>query len=182
MMKSSVIGTNELLNKFRALDESVQGENLAQATSAGSMVILNAARKNIKAQGLIRTRQLSRSLASEHAEVTPTRVTDNIGTNLEYGPIHEFGGTIRPAKGKYLAIPIGGMTGSPLGKNLRLRKTGRGTLLLVDDGGQAQYVLKESVTIQARPYLRPAHDENKSQAQDAIGSTLKQLIEKASNV
>lgn len=181
-MKSEVIGTEELLRKFKALDEVVQGANLALATDAGSMVILNGARKNIKDQGLIRTRQLSRSLASEHAEITPTRVTDNIGTNLEYGPIHEYGGTIRAKKGKYLAIPIGGMKGSPVGKGLSLRKTGGGTLLLVDGSGQAQFVLKESVTITARPYLRPAYDDNQAKAQEAIGKVLKQLIEVASNV
>lgn len=181
-MKSSVIGTEELLKKFNALDEVVQGANLALATDAGSMVILNGARKNIKDQGLIRTRTLSRSLASEHEEITPTRVTDAIGTNLEHGPIHEYGGTIRAKKGKYLAIPIGGMKGSPVGKNLSLRKTGGGTLLLVDEGGQAQYVLKESVTIPARPYLRPAHDANQVMAKEAIGKVLKQLIEGASNV
>ncbi|PKN91104.1 MAG: hypothetical protein CVU44_21035 [Chloroflexi bacterium HGW-Chloroflexi-6] len=181
-MKSSVIGTEELLRKFNALDEVVQGANLALATDAGSMVILNGARKNIKDQGLIRTRTLSRSLTSEHEEITPTRVADAIGTNLEYAPIHEYGGTIRAKKGKYLAIPIGGMKDSPVGKNLHLTKTSGGTLLLVDDGGQAQYVLKESVTIPARPYLRPAYDANQAKAQEAIGKVLKQLIIEASNV
>ena len=181
-MKSSVIGTEELLKKFNVLDEAVQGENLALATDAGSMVILNGARKNIKDQGLIRTRTLSRSLASEHEEIMPTRVTDAIGTNLEYGPIQEYGGTIRAKKGKYLAIPIGRLKGSPVGKNLSLRKTGSGTLFLVDDAGQAQYVLKESVAIPAKPYLRPAYDTNQVKAQEAIGKVLKQLIERASNV
>lgn len=181
-MKSGVIGTDELMRKFESLDEAVQGENLALATNAGGMVILSGARKNIKDQGLIRTRHLIRSLAQEHEEVTPTRVTNAIGTNLEYGPIHEFGGTIRAKKGKYLAIPVGSLKGSPVGKGLRLVKNRSGTLLLVDETGQAQYVLKESVTIPARPYLRPAHDDNRAKAQDVIGRVLKKLILEAAGV
>jgi phage gpG-like protein len=182
MKKSSVIGTDELMRKFKSLDEGVQGENLALATDAGGMVILNGARKNIKDQGLIRTRQLSRSLAQEREEVTPTQVTNVIGTNVEYGPIHEFGGTIRAKNGKYLAIPIGSLKGSPVGKGLHLRKTRGNTLLLVDSAGEAQYVLKQSVTIPARPYLRPAHDDNQAKAQEAIARVLKKLVMEAASV
>lgn len=181
-MKSSVLGTDELMRRFNALNEHLQGENLALATDAGGMVVLKAARENIKNQGLVRTRHLSRSLTQERDEVTPTRASNVVGTNLEYGPIHEFGGTIRPKKGKYLAIPIGSLKGSPVGKGLHLRKARGSTLLLVDSAGDAQYVLKESVTIPAKPYLRPAHNDNLAKTQDAIAKVLKELILEAASV
>lgn len=184
-MKSGVIGTDELMRKFKALDETVQGENLALATDAGGMVILNAARENIKDQGLVRTRNLSRSLAQEREEVTPTRVTNAIGTNLEYGPIHEFGGTIRPKKGKYLAIPVGGSNYKDSPRNhprLRAKKTGSGRMVLVSPNGEVRYVLVQSVTIPARPYLRPAHDGNQAKAQEVIAKVLKKLVMEATGV
>lgn len=185
MKKSSVIGTDELLRKFKALGETVQGENLALATDAGGMVILNAARENIKSQGLIRTRTLSRSLSQEHEDVTPTQVTNVIGTNVEYGPIHEYGGVIRARSGKYLAIPVGGSSYKDSPRNhprLRAQKTSNGRLVLISPNGEVRYVLVQSVTIPARPYLRPAHDDNQGKAQETIGQVLRRLVMEAAGV
>jgi phage gpG-like protein len=179
-MDNIVIGKDALIKKFRSLGESVQGMALARAAQAGSLPILNGARDNIKAKGLIRTRTLSRSLHTEVSMLEPTVAEAETGTNAEWAAIHEFGGVIHAKNSKYLAIPVGSYKDSPRNHpKLKLRKTAGGTLVLVSPGGQVQYVLKQSVEIPAEPYLRPAHDEHKQEAIDETGRAFKKLIEKA---
>jgi phage gpG-like protein len=180
MAENVVIGKDELLRKFRSMGEAVQGASLGRVVMVGGWVIRDAARDNLKDQGLIRTRTLSRSLDAEISEQSATRAAVDVGTNLEYGAIHEFGGTIKPKQARYLAIPVGGRTGSPLKySDLKVRKTGRGTLVLVDPSGAVQYVLKASVEIPARPYLRPALDEKGEEAQSEMGRAFKDVVIKA---
>lgn len=180
MADSVVVGKDELIRKFRGMSEAVQGESLVSVARSGGLVILNAAKDNVKEQGLIRTRTLSRSLHEEVSEQSATRAAVDVGTNLEYGPIHEFGGTIKAKSAKYLAIPVGSYTGSPRKYgDLRVSKTAKGNLILVDASKRVQYVLKASVEIPARPYLRPALDEHGAEAEDEMGETFKVLIMKA---
>lgn len=177
---ANVLGTPELAAKLRQLEEVVQEQNLVAATQSGGNVILNAAKANISAQGLIRTRNLSRSMHMEVTEHSAQSATVEIGTDVEYAAIHEYGGTIQAKNGKYLAIPVNGASGSPTKRgDLKLRKTGGGTLVLVDPGGSIQYILKPSVQIPAQPYLRPAADEHGEEAQAEIGKALAILIEQA---
>lgn len=180
MTNSVVIGTETLIRKFRAMSEAAQGGTLANVAKAGGLVIQNAARANIQKQGLIRTRTLSKSVHVEVVQQSKDNAAVEVGTNLEYAAIHEFGGTIRPKSAKYLAIPVGARTGSPRRHaDLKVRKTPKGNLLLVDGGGVTQYVLKPSVTIPARPYLRPAIDEHGAEAQEKMGGYFKKIIKQA---
>lgn len=180
MAENIVVGKDALINKFRALGESVQGMSLARAAQAGSLPILNGARDNIKDKGLIRTRTLSRSLHTEVSMESSSRAVAETGTNIEHAAIHEFGGTIKPKSSKYLAIPVGTYKDSPRNHpGLKLRKTGGGNLVLVTKAGVVQYVLKSSVEIPARPYLRPAFDEHQAEAIEDTGKAFKKLVEKA---
>jgi len=180
MAEEIVVGKEELIRKFRAMSQAAQGESLVGVARAGGFVILNAARQNIRDQGLIETRTLSRSLHEEVSERSSTRAAVDIGTNLVYAAIHEFGGTIRAKATKYLAIPVGNYTGSPRKYgDLRVRKTGAGNLVMVDAGGKVQYVLKKSVVIPAHPYMRPAYDEHKQDAIDDMGRAFKSVVMKA---
>ncbi len=63
-----------------------------------------------------------------------------IGTNLPYAPVHEFGATIRATKAKFLRF-----------------KTRDG-----------DWFSKKSVTIPARPFLRPALEESKTSILDIV--------------
>lgn len=177
--QGQLFGSAELSKKFDLLEAALKGEALEAGVLAGGMILLNGARTKIQENGLIRTRNLSRSLHQEITETTPTSATAEVGTNLESAAIHEFGGTIRAKNGKYLAIPIGSLIGSPKNHALSVRKTPAGNLLLVDASGTPQYLLKSSVEIPARPYLRPAWDENQSEIQAEVARVTRQKIMKA---
>lgn len=180
MAEEIVIGKDALIRKFRALGDVAQGMTLARTVQAGAMPIVNAAKANIKEEELIRTRQLSRSIHAEISMQGSSIAQAEVGTDLEYGPIHEFGGIIRAKSAKYLAIPVGTYKGSPLKHpRLKIRITNAGNLVMVDSSGRVQYVLKTSVEIPAQPYLRPAFDEHKQEAIDDMGRAFKALVLKA---
>ena len=101
------------------------------------------------------------------------------GTNLDRAAIHQWGGTIRPVKGKALSIPLtveaqraGGASMFPRPLFL-LARPGRHPLLAEEVGqGKARklvmhYLLTTSVTIPARPYLGLNADD-----QEEIGGIL----------
>jgi HK97 gp10 family phage protein len=182
-MTEVVIGAEELITKLNAMSAAATGEALISTAQAGGEIIRNAAIANIHDENLIQTGNLSRSIHTEISEATDSQATVDIGTDLVYAAIHEFGGTITAKNGKYLAIPVGSYKGSPNDHpDLKLRKTGGGTLLMVDAAGTAQYVLKSSVTIPAQPYLRPAMDEHRDEAMNVMANVFKQLILNAAGV
>jgi hypothetical protein len=83
--------------------------------------------------------------------------------DVEYALIHELGGVIEPKNSKFLAIPVTDLArkaGSPRNLvGLAYVQSIKGQPMLVDDeSGEVHYILKRSVTIPARPYLRPAAD------------------------
>jgi len=178
--KSGVFGKEELVAKFRQLSKASQGEALVTVVKAGGMVVVNAAKDNIKKQGLIRTRTLSRDIHQEVVESTNDIAAVSIGTILVWAALHEFGGTVQAKTSKYLAIPVGTYRGSPRKhSDLSVRKTAGGNLVMVDAGGAVQYVLKTSVEIPARPYLRPAADEHHQDIQSQMTKAFVIQIEEA---
>jgi|GEM_PF-1881729 len=175
-----IVGKAELIAKFRRMEEAVRGQALANTLMSGLVVIGNAAKRKVKSQGLIKTRTLIRSIHEEIISQSGDRAEGQIGTNLEYAAIHEFGGVVKPKTSKYLAIPVGSYTGSPrTHADLKLRKTVKGNLVMVDASGKVQYVLKKSVEIPARPYMRPAFDEKQGKAQETMASSFRTLVTKA---
>jgi len=95
------------------------------------------------------TSTLARSI---HTEYDAGNKGVLIGTNLEYAAQVEFGGTIYP-KTKKLLSWINKATG--------------------------ERVFAKSVTQRARPYLRPAWDENIDKAKEEIRRVLKMMLEQA---
>lgn len=96
-----------------------------------------------------KTGTLARSI-TVHTTSTPRSAEAEIGTNLEYARIQELGGTVRPVHARLLHW--------------------------VDDSGDD--IFARSVTIPARPYLRPAFDENQAAAAAAIGRVLRAVVER----
>jgi hypothetical protein len=93
---------------------------------------------------------------------TPSTVQGTIGSKLPYARIQEYGGTIVPKNGKYLAIPLDAalnQQGIPLRPGPRfwtntfVAKSKAGNLLIFQKRGAGiipLYVLKTSVTLPAR--------------------------------
>lgn len=122
---------DRLDRKLAALSRLAQGDVLEQALHAGAQEIRNAAQD--KAPYLTGT--LRRSIHSETTEKSGTRVVVQVGTDLEYAAMQEFGGEIVPKNAKRLVFEVDG-----------------------------KKVFAKKVAIPAHPYLRPAFDEQKSQA------------------
>jgi phage gpG-like protein len=86
-----------------------------------------------------------------------------LGSNKVYAAIHEMGGTIVPKTKKMLAIPTKYARGrrpadfqntfvlQAYGKAIIMQKTGK-----TDRSIRPLFVLKRSVTIPKRPFLKPA--------------------------
>jgi len=177
-IKGRVVGVEAFKAKLKELGEAAAADNLEAAVRAGGLLILNAAKQNAPK----RTRTLGRSLSMETVEKRGDYVLVEIGTNLEYAAIHEFGGTITPKEKQFLAIPLTPearqyVSPTLYPEKLRAVFAGGGSGVLVDAAGEAQYALTKSATIPAAPYLRPAFDENAAAAQDEVGRVLKVLIE-----
>lgn len=176
-MTGSVVGVHELQANIAAQIARLSGAQARKALMQGGLLVERRAKQNIRRHHLIDTGALRDSITAEP-------VSDHlveIGTAQVYAAIHEFGGTIRPKNSKYLAIPLtGAAKGVPGPRDypgtLRFIP-GQGGGVLVDEAGDAQYALRTSVTIRARPYLRPAIDENPGEIEAVIGQAIWDLIE-----
>jgi phage gpG-like protein len=70
-----------------------------------------------------------------------------IGTDVVYARIQELGGTIRPKHGRWLVFEIDG-----------------------------EIIFARSVTIPARPYMRPGFDESVESSTAVIAATFKKMV------
>lgn len=132
----------KLDNRFKEVIAAASGDNIMKALLAGGEVVRNHAKLNIQAQELVDTSNLLNSISIQEGSGGKTDATVEIGTNVEYAAIHEFGGAIH-----------------------QTNAWGKG--------------IEQTIHIPARPYLRPAFDENESSIVDAVGTSLKHQIEGA---
>ena len=176
-MTDYVVGIEELSRIFQGLGDALMVSYLVNVALACGNAVVREAISNIVGEGLIKARDLSRSVHAALSAASETQARVDAVTNLVYAAIHEFGGVIRPNKGKYLAIPVGTYQGSPTA-HTDLSFRGKGdTLVMVDGAGNVQYVLKTSVVIPARPYLRPAVDENGYAIEEEMAGAFRDQIE-----
>ena len=111
----------------------------------------------------LRDRGLLMASVTSNAQGTIERISSSEltwGTNLEYAAIHQFGGVIRPKRGKYLAIPVtreAYRAGSPrnFGKPLSFRIGPRGGVMIEKRARSevVHYILTKQSVIPARPFL-----------------------------
>ncbi len=125
-----------------------------------------------------------------------------VGTDLPYSAIQEYGGRIRAAKGKFLAVPVGPdgrraareANGDIRRLNLRLIRTKAGKLLLVktlykrekaakgskgvtSDQTVILFVLKKEVYLPPRPYFRPVAAEKLPGVQAKVNKAVASALE-----
>lgn len=175
-LTAEVLGGDELKAAFDQLGGALKQSALERAGLAGALPILNAAKEKAPRK----TSTLARSLSADVGLSAEGGVEIEIGTDVIYARIQEYGGTIR-AKGKFLAIPVTSgarSAGSPrlFPGDLRFVGSSRGGTLR-DAGGQVQYALVPSVTLTAHPYLRPAFDEQQDAATAEVGRALAELLD-----
>ena len=132
----------KLDNRFKEVIAAASGDNIMKSLLAGGEVVRNHTKLNIQAQELVDTSNLLNSISVQEGSGGKTDATVEIGTNVEYAAIHEFGGAIH-----------------------QTNAWGKG--------------ITQTIHIPARPYLRPALDENVNSISDAVGASLKHQIEGA---
>jgi phage gpG-like protein len=118
-----------------------------------------------------------------------------VGTNALYARIHEQGGVLKPTTKKYLTIPVSvaaakmrSNTGDLRTQNLTFRKgPNRGVAFLFrttkgkNARSELMFVLKRSVRMPPRPFMRPAatNKNNQMAMVKAFGAGFRSIIRKA---
>lgn len=124
---------------------------LKKAALAGGEVIRNHAKLNIRSTFSAKSRGgagLAGSMIVELVKSTDKSAEVDVGPTKIYGRIQELGGIIKPVYKKMLSW--------------------------VGDNGER--IFAHQVRIPARPYLRPALDNNKQEIEDAVGYQIEQGI------
>lgn len=138
-------------------------DTIMKAVTDSAHDVQRRAKINVK-QGLNTTGGAKGTLGRSIAVVPDvSRLEAAIGPSVIYGRIHEFGGTIRPKKGRFLVFTVGqGLVRQTKGALRRIRKRGgdtaRAKVALAEAQAGVELVFARHVTIPARPYLRPALD------------------------
>lgn len=101
---------------------------------------------------------------------------------------HEYGATIKPKKGKYLAIPLtkeAEEEGSPRAfNNLRFVNAKGGNLLMVRDKkkgrgkteSEAMFLLVKSITLPERSFIRASFDANQEKLGDIVTGAVEKVL------
>ena len=110
-------------------------------------------------QTLSLTRRLRNSITYRASQTSV-----EVGTNVVYAAIHQFGGTIRAKKGPFLSIPVTAQAraaGSPRNMpGLAVAQTLKGQFVLLESkSGTVHFLLRKQVTMPARPFLGASDDD-----------------------
>ena len=141
---------------------------------------------------------LSSSIQLSGAQGKVTTVGDSmigtLGTNMEYAAVQEYGGTIRPKHGKYLAIPItrkyGGQALTDRGRSRGRPRDFKDTFFAVSKKGNLimfgkyngkvvpLFAMKKEVKIPKRPYMKPSLQEKAGDIIKFFSEDIQKHIEK----
>jgi hypothetical protein len=145
----------------------------------------------------VRTGTLRRAVFSRGEKAGQADAVAVVGVDsgkAAYGKAHEFGGTIKPAKGKFLAIPVGaamtkggvgrfsarelmqdpkqfGYTGAFFSKHVLFGKKPGGAAVPL-------FVLKPSVTIKEKRFVRGAIDAKREWAKTELAKVVAVALKK----
>ena len=150
---SKTYSIKEFTAALNRLADDVRGQTLKNAALAGGLVIEANAKMNASGgrPGLnVDTGNLVNSINTKITASNSDSATVEVGTNVEYAAIHEYGGVIKPIHAKRLHFVVDG-----------------------------QHRTAASVTIPARPYMRPAIDNNEADITAAIVTQIQKAIDKA---
>ncbi len=144
-MTASVVRVIKLEDHFREALAAASGEALKRAVLAAGHVV--EAHAKINANDVFSgkaTNTLAGSIQTRIAVQEEHKAEVDVGPTVIYGRIHELGGIIKPVFKQFLHFWIDG-----------------------------KEIFTKMVQMPARPYLRPAVDNNLDQIKDAVGYQLK---------
>lgn len=156
-LRSNIDKVNKQMRKdFDALPMKLQ-----KATQVALFRIGNEMRNKSIQLAPRKSGQLRRSIQMKPSSVFSLKDRISVGSNLKYARMQDFGGVITPKSGRFLTIPLGGTRGSPRNHPGGFFITSKaGNLLYVIKTGKTGikplFVLKNSVTIPGKAYLRKA--------------------------
>ena len=171
-----VTGLDKLVQKLAAYPTTAKAA-LGRGLKAGALVLVREVKETIYLghaqdhlqgdKGLLRN-SITYKVGSDEAE---------IGTNVIYAPIHEFGGTIRAKNAPYLVFQLPGYQ-TRSGKLTAFGKAAAEGA--VDSGGNAVnatgWVSVKEVTIPPRPYLGPAIEHKGAEAAMQVTNALYEVL------
>jgi HK97 gp10 family phage protein len=145
-------GMADLTRRLREVKTAIS-DDLEFAGTKGMLIVEGGARRNVS----VDTGALRRSIITKTLEKTENSVKIGTGTNLEYGPYLEYGTGIYAENGE-----------------------GRDTPWAYKyTGTKGPEGWRTTVGMKAKPFLRPAYDENKERVQDAVREELERAIQGA---
>jgi phage gpG-like protein len=116
LITATLIGDREVVAKLNAAPDKLR-QGLARAVTRLALETERLAKQKVSGPVLkVRTGSLRSSInIGSTPYVTPTAIYGQVGTNIRYARIHEFGGQIhvpeiRPKKARVLAFEVGGQT------------------------------------------------------------------------
>lgn len=133
------LNVDEFAGQLRELQLAAV-DAMGDAALAGVFALEALVKENIVSNFTMRSGNLLNNWNTRIESRSATQATAVLSTSTVYAAIHEFGGVIRPTHARMLAW--------------------------TDESGV--FHMASSVTIPARPYLRPAMDEGKQDIGEAI--------------
>jgi phage gpG-like protein len=157
MLRLEIEGSEALRRRLRGLESGLAANTVTALKSSAARVHREAS-TNLSGSVLkVVTGHLKGSVTPR---VDAARGEAIVGTKLVYGPVHEYGATIRPKRAEYLWFPVAGRgirisrAAAKSGKWTRSAKLeGGGRITLT---GEVHWVRARKVTIPPRPWLGTA--------------------------
>lgn len=141
-----IINLDEFQAKLKQLDKATRGKVLLKAVEAGARVVEVNAKLNVERTfSKHATGGLAGSITVDSSG-SDRMAEAKIGPTVEYGRIQELGGTIKPVSAQYLS-----WIDPDTGERMRAK----------------------SVTLPARPYLRPAMDDHGDEIEEAVAAQVR---------
>lgn len=153
MRKSKLVlkfDDRDLLRRLKKMDAAVGRQAAAKALRAGAQHLMGVIKVNIAEKPLLDIGNLRDSVVEDELHTGSTSWI-TFGPHTVYAAIHEFGGIILPTNGPFLVFK----------------------------GKDGKLVFTRSVTMPARPYIRPAIDSDGDEALEILGETLGREIDEA---
>lgn len=159
MIRGRVVGGSRLATALQGMERDL-ARALDRAVGKGANAVAGQARRNVTGGGPghlnVRTNRLRNSLQARKLATARWAV----GTDVIYGPIHEFGGEIRPKTKKWLRFPI------------------REGKALVTSPNIVAWVTTKLVKMPKRAYLYPALDANRDKITRLIRDAIQDALDK----